>query len=157
MKLIPLTQGEFAQVDDENYDEIMEYKWCVYKGKSTYYAAGHTLRVKGKVKTLYMHRIIMKTPDNLQVDHIDHNGLNNQKSNMRNCTRQQNNCNKKSLGKSKYLGVDYVKGGYIRAQINIDGKRTHLGLFSTEEDAARAYDAAARKHHGEFNNLNFKD
>jgi hypothetical protein len=158
MKLIPLTQEQFAQVDDWWYDVLNSYKWQAHKEKSTWYAV-RDVTIDGKSKTIKMHRIIMGTPRDLVVDHIDHNGLNCLEENMRNCTRQQNRMNLLPHGGSKYLGVSYhtTKGyTYIKAQIRYDGVTHHIGLFPTEEDAARAYDKLALEHHGEFANLNFK-
>jgi AP2 domain. len=154
MKLIPLTQGLFAKVDDGWFEELNQYKWYAHKNGSTYYAEREV--AGGPV---FMHRVIMNTPKDLVVDHIDHNGLNCLEENMRNCTRQQNRMNLLPHGKSKYLGVSYhtTKGyTYIKASIRHDGVTRHIGLFPTEEDAARAYDEKAKEYHGEFANLNFK-
>ena len=155
MKLIPLTQGQFAQVDDWNYDWLMQWKWNALKNPWTYYAV-RTRKVKeGKRGTVWMHREIMQSQEGIEVDHIDHNGLNCLEENMRNCMGYQNAMNKSYPGKSKYHGVSF-KGKFVIAQIQINRKKIHIGCFKNEEVAARAYDAKAKELFGEFANLNFK-
>jgi hypothetical protein len=150
MKEIKLTQGKFAQVDDEDFEWINQWKWYAQKSNKYIYAARYS-----KGKYYYMHRVIMN-PDLLhEVDHKDRNGLNNQKNNLRICSHQQNAMNSKSReGSSKYIGVCY-KDKYITAQIVINNKTIHLGYFKTEEDAAFARDLKAKELFGEFANLNF--
>jgi hypothetical protein len=157
MREIQLTQGEVALVDDEDYEYLNQWKWYL-KNKYVRYA----VRSVGN-KKIQMHRVIMNTPDGVQVDHRDHNGLNNQRSNLRNCTVSENNRNSVAFGRSKYKGVYFhvtTVGGkkykYIRAAIRVEDKLINLGTFKTEEDAARARDIATKKYHGEFANLNFK-
>jgi len=164
MKEIKLTQGFATLVDDEDFEYLNQWKWHVRRNKNVFYAARDTIRDKlGNHPKIHMHRLIMNTPDGMMVDHIDHNGLNNQKSNLRICTHGQNMCNTSSRGRSKYLGVSYLilnRGNnsyeYIRASIQLNGELFHLGLFTTEEDAAMAYDKKAKELFGEFANLNFK-
>lgn len=163
MKEIQLTQGKSAQVDDSDYDWLNQSNWFAQKVKHTYYAK-RGVWINGKQKTIYMHREIMDTPVEMEVDHQDHNGLNCQRHNMRNATVIQNRRNKNAYGRSEYLGVSYhrntIKGKlyvYIIAQICISGKQTHLGCFKSEVAAAKARDIASKKYYGEFANLNFKE
>lgn len=165
MKKIYLTQGQFTLVDDEDFDRINKFRWCAHKGRTgKYYAEGGV----GLTKR-YMHKMIMNTPDGMVTDHIDGNGLNNQKSNLRVCTRSQNSMNKKGHGKTSiYKGVHFntyarknrtgqviLNYGYWKGSIVCDRKHIHLGTFKTEIEAAKAYDEAAKKYHGEFAVLNF--
>jgi hypothetical protein len=91
----------------------------------------------------------------MQVDHIDHNGLNNQQSNLRNCTGSQNQRNKRGYGKSNYIGVYPDKGSY-RAYIFVGGIIKYLGSFKSEKDAATARDIASKEYYGEYANLNIQ-
>jgi len=107
-----------------------------------------------------MHRKILKAPDSFIVDHINHNGLDNRKANLRLATHSQSACNRrKSSAKtwSKYKGVSWrISDKRWSAAIGINNRAKWLGLFTDEISAAKAYDAAARKYHGEFASLNFE-
>ena len=153
MKEIELTQGKFAQIDDSDFKYLNQFKWYALKNRNTYYAQ-RTQTINGKECAIKMHRIIMKTPSKLEVDHKDHNGLNCQRHNMRNCTFTQNRKNRKSWGKSKYLGVSFDSNHIPFARIRINGKLIRLGSFLLEQDAAIAYNKAALNYHGEYANLN---
>lgn len=153
MKEIKLTRGKFAQVDDSDFEYLNLWRWHLYKSRNTYYA----IRLENN-KYIRMHRIIMNTPAELTVDHIDHNGLNCQRHNMRNCTHEQNSKNMiQKRGNSNYIGVHFRKdrNKYI-AYIEKCSKKMYLGYFDNSIDAARARDYAAKKYYGEFANLNFK-
>ena len=159
MRLIPLSQGKFAQVDDEDFERVNQFKWCAWKDDSRFYAM-RTALIDGKRRTILMHRFIMKCTDrNIQIDHRNTDGLNNQKSNMRKCTHQENCMNQRKIRKicsSKYKGVYWFKANSKwSVRIGIGGKTLCIGYFTIEEDAARAYDAFAIKHFGEFAVLNF--
>jgi hypothetical protein len=180
MRLISLTQGKFAMVDDEDFDLLNQYKWHIlYCGKIGYtsYALTSIKEFKAQKKTsISMHRLIMgcKKFDSKIIDHKDGNGLNNQKHNLRVCNRSENGKNRKAKnnkkGKSKYLGVylrirnrKYKTARGIKectdtpvwqSQIRFNGKAHHLGNFKTEIDAAKAYNDAALKYHGKFSRLN---
>jgi len=103
-KLIELTQEKFAIVDDEDYEYLMQHKWHYSMG----YASAEIYISPTKRKRLKMHRVIMKPPDHLVVDHINHDTLDNRKENLRICTKQQNEMNQKiRINKeSKYKGVN---------------------------------------------------
>ncbi len=153
-KRIKLTWGKYAIVDADDYDRLRSYNWCALEGSQTFYAK--TFHLSGAI--LSMHRLILNAPKGLFVDHIDHNGLNNRKSNLRLCTNQQNLRNKlpKPGCSSKYKGVSWSKArNKFRAKIVHNGKAIHLGYFDSEIDAARAYDKKAHEVFGEFAYLNF--
>ena len=151
MKEIKLTQGRFAQIDDDDFEFINQFNWCAFGTNNLWYA------VRGVNKKLVMmHRIIINANDGVEVDHVDHNGLNNQKSNLRICNHTQNCMNGKARGRSKYIGVSYLRDKFFQAYICPNGKKIHLGTFRNEIDAAKIRDIAAIKHFGEFANLNFK-
>jgi hypothetical protein len=157
MKTIQLTKDKIALVDDEDYEYLNQWKWNAYKKTDSIFYAARCVWVDKKPKNIYMHRVIMKTERGMMCDHIDHDTLNNQKNNLRNCTRQQNqfNKNKYSVSKNKYKGVSFNGYSWI-AKIQFNKKHYYLGTFKTEIDAAKAYDEDAKKYHGEFANLNFK-
>lgn len=150
MREIPLANGRgVALVDDEDYDRLMQHSWYLQSGR---YAAA-TFGNRGHL----MHRVILGNPDMPHIDHIDGNGLNNQKSNLRACTASQNQHNRrpKNNRRSRYKGVTVRGQRAFCAEIRLDGRSTHLGYFRTEEEAARAYDETARERFGEFARLNF--
>lgn len=160
-------------VDDEDFDDLNKFKWYLLKDGNTFYACRSKRITHVYQKSYRMHRVIMKvlTPKTI-IDHIDMNGLNNQKKNLRICTQAENLKNRKPKGVSIYLGVTLhtsknkfkLKDGTIKiyenkgwlSHITVSGKCIHLGKFKNEIDAAKAYDEAAKIHHKEFANLNFK-
>lgn len=160
MKLIPLTQGYSAMVDDGDYDELIKYKWYVIIRNHTMYV-GRTYGNRKSQKSIRMHRQIMKLTDNiLTVDHIDHNGLNNQRSNLRICTISQNNMNRISRigASSQFVGVhkNNELKGITRwvSRIQINRKTISLGCFLTEYEAALARDRFIIDNKLEFYRLN---
>ena len=153
VRRIPLTRGKFALVDAEDYYRLAQYQWFAVLSDNTFYAVR-----KNKGKNVKIHRVVMGAPDHLVVDHIDHNGLNNCKSNLRLCTTAQNNRNMRSVkgASSRYKGVGWNKRmKRWRALIQCDQKPYFLGDHENETDAARAYDKKAKELHGEFACLNF--
>jgi hypothetical protein len=162
MKKIPLTQGEFAIVDDADFDWLNQWKWCLVKGAKTFYANRGVGPAKNR-RLVLMHRQILglSRHDGKCSDHINHNGLDNRRNNLRVCSRQQNNRNRKpypnELNTSKYKGVCWEKRrNKWRVSINISRKQIHVGAFNDEITAAKKYDIAAKKFFGEFAVLNFE-
>ena len=158
VKLIPLTQGKFAIVDAKDYEWLSQYKWYANQDGNNFYA--YTFLTKGnKKKRVFMHRLIMNAPKGLCIDHIDINGLNNRRSNLRPCTPAQNvqNSRPRSNASSKYKGVFWNKKNkkWI-ATIHKGENRTYLGGFDDEIEAALAYDRKAEELFGEFAYLNFR-
>lgn len=156
MKLIPLSQGKFAMVDDEDFEAMNAFKWYARKDHNTFYAGRAVTVAPNKQKNLFMHRELMVATG--KVDHRDGNGLNNQRHNLRPATTRQNGQNRKkfSPASSKFKGVHWhIRDKKWQARIKAAGQRNQIGYFKTEIGAAQAYDAAARKYFGEFANLNF--
>lgn len=157
MKEIKLNKNYICLVDDCDFDSVNLYKWTALKFRNTIYA-GRCVYENKKRKLIFMHRYILGvTTSKIFVDHKDHNGLNNQRWNIRTCTNSENQKNKKSRGTSKYLGVSYDnnRNKWV-SQININGKTKGLGRFINEIDAAKKYDEHAKIYHLDFANLNFK-
>ncbi len=160
----PKYPNTFTLVDDESFEELSKHKWCVQKGGNTFYAVRNMPRDKnGKRKRVQMHRQIMNCPDNLQIDHVNHCGIDNRKSNLRICTHSENLRNQfpQKNGTSKYKGVSLIKDPYKgkfykywRARIYYNYKQIHLGCFATEIEAAKAYNKKAKELFGEFALLN---
>jgi len=160
MKKIPLTQGKFALVDDEDFEKVSQFKWNAYQNGNSYYACRCQKQTR---KTIYIHRAIVNCPKGLVIDHINHNGLDNQKNNLRICTHGENLRNQfpQKGRSSQYKGVHLKKTQYKRkintywvAQIQHRGKKLHLGIFPTEIEAAEAYNKKAKKLFGDFFYLN---
>jgi hypothetical protein len=155
---IKLTQDKFAIVDPQDYEVLSQSKWCAAKDYDTFYAIRYA-RIGNKRTTIKMHRVIMNAKSNDIVDHRNHEGLDNRKTNLRIATAAENNANSKrgmNRGTSRYKGVCRdEKCGKWRAGISYQGQHIHLGMFDDEIEAAKAYDEAAKKYHGEFSVLNF--
>lgn len=154
IRYIPLTQGMHAIVDAADFDWLNQHKWTLQPARcgKTHYAVRRTQ--EGKI---FMHRAIMQPPPGLFVDHINRNGLDNRRSNLRNCTRLQNLQNRYwNAGQSKYRGVSPV-GDKWQAIVGYNNETLYLGVFDTEEEAARVRDRKAYELAGEFAYLNFPE
>jgi HNH endonuclease len=151
-KIIPLTKGQNALVDAEDYEFLTRWNWFAHWSKCVrgYYAARD---IEGKYVS--MHTVIMQTGPGEEVDHIDGNGLNNRRYNLRKCFHAQNAKNKKRKP-GRYLGVHWRKDVQKWAgEVMADGKRVFVGYFYSAEECAHARDEIAKQLHGPFANLNF--
>ncbi len=150
MKQINLSKGKHTLVDDGDYGQLIKYDWYFnLKG-----AAVRKQYLKGnKQKVIYMHRQIMNCPEDLEIDHINHDPLDNQKKNLRICNRSQNNFNLRINKKntSGFKGVSFIKNENTwRVYISLNNRQVHLGRFKTKQEAARAYNQAALELRGAF-------
>ena len=169
MRTVPLygkvAAGRVALVDDEDYDLVMQYRWCFWEmppkpGSRGWraqgpYAVTATRKADGRKSTLRMHILIMGRPG---IDHENHDTLDNRRSNLRVSTPTESARNIRKQGNTKYRFKGVRRHGPSwNARIVVNRKVISLGSFPTEEEGARAYDAAARKYHGEFACLNFPE
>lgn len=141
MKKIKLSQGKYALVDDKDYEFLNQWKWSAKtNGREIFYAyRKENSRKTGK--TIYMHRIIVNAPKGMDVDHINGDGLNNQRKNLRICTRSQNQRNRSMHRNGRLFGTIYYKHLVTKpwvAQIMLPKGRTQLGYYRTEESAHEA-------------------
>ena len=154
MKMIMLSNGGACRVSDEDFDRLSQFKWM--RDKAGY--ARRCERSNGRARYFFMHREVIGAPPRVHVDHVDGDTLNNCRDNLRFCTSSQNQANRKRLSRnsrSNYRGVVFNKRcAKWQAQIKVLGRNIYLGVFHSEEDAAKAYDAAAIQHFGEFANPN---
>lgn len=157
---ITLSQGYVALIDAADVEMVSQHRWCAsvdYRIDGSVRAVYAITSVPRKSAKLWLHRLFTDAPDGLDVDHIDRDGLNNRRSNLRLATRAQNLQNQglRENNTSGFKGVNWHKlRQKWRAYIQANGKRRHLGLYSTPEDAARAYNLAAIALHGDYARLN---
>ena len=153
--LVFLTQGKVAIIDSVDAEHILAHKWC--------FSGGYAVRNRESPRTglmVHMHREILSTPNDMETDHINGNGIDNRRVNLRPATPSQNQRNKglQRNSTSGYKGVCLDKSrGLWLAHIKSGGRFSNLGRFQTAEEAARAYDTAARERFGEFARPNFPE
>lgn len=161
---ITLTQGYFATIDKADVEKVTRHRWCAQTRKrrdgsiKVVYAICSVSQPDGTYKSVYMHRLLVEDPKDFQVDHADADGLNNRRFNLRVCSTAENqhNMRRPATNTSGYKGISRAGAGW-HAKIRIDGTRQYLGYYRTPEEAARAYDAAAKSLHKSFARLNFPD
>jgi hypothetical protein len=141
MKEIKLTKDKVALVDDEDFEYLSQYKWYAFAAGNTFYAAHKIYYENGEKATILLHNAIIGISSNgFECDHIDGNGLNNKRSNLRLVTHRQNMQNRHDQKSSKYPGVYWVKKkSNWMARIQINGKRKYLGSYLSEEEAFKIY------------------
>lgn len=152
--IVPLTQGYTAIIDLSDVEEISKHNWCVSASTPSHPVA--VTWTGGRL--VMMHRFIVKARKGQTVDHANRDSLDNRRGNLRKCTASQNlaNCTKRRDGASRFKGVSLApnnKSKPWRATIQIGGKRSHLGYFSTQEEAFRKYSIAAARIFGKFARL----
>lgn len=146
--------GKYMLIDDEDYHLVSSFSWHL---RPDGYASARVHGSYPKGKSILAHKLIMPESSDHQVDHINGNGIDNQKSNLRLVTHQQNQWNqKKTSGSSKYKGIcwDNERQKWL-TQIGFNNKNIYIGRFETEHHAAMAYDISAKELFGEFSSLNF--
>jgi hypothetical protein len=156
-----LGEGLYTIVDLSDYYLLGNFHWCAKRDRRNLYAVRFLNEPDKQATIVSLHRIILNSPPNLLVDHKNGHTLDNRRENLRLATRSQNvhnKCKTQSKTSSKFIGVSFEKRrGRWDVRIRHEGKQIWIGTFDNEIDAAKAYDAAARKYHGEFARLNFPE
>lgn len=157
-----MAQPNYAKVDPANYKRLKRYEWTTRKASNCFHAQRYVAKGKRKRGTIvYMHQEILEVPKGMVTDHINRDGMDNRSANLRAATTAQNSRNRKKFSRpcsSKYKGISLRKKTRTwQAMITFENKKIHLGYFKNEIDAAKAYDEAAKKYHGEFACLNFPE
>lgn len=154
MKKVPLTQGQYALVDDEDYERVCEFKWYAHYSRrtKTFYATRKTKRPNPK--HIYMHRFVMNTPESSLCDHLNHDTLDNRKSNLRNCQRSDNSMNRRGAQSNNLIGeknicFDTKENKYIVA-FEIRGIRVFRKRFNTLDEAILARNNTQKVIHKDF-------
>lgn len=158
MREISLKNGRIAIIDDEDYEIVSQYRWYLLKGKNTEYACHKKTENAISLPTILMHRLVMNAPKGSQIDHINGDGLDNRKCNLRFCSHQENSRNspKNWRGTSKYKGVGLCKRRKKwRARIKLNNKQVEIGCYNTEIEAATAYNMVALANFRQFARLNY--
>ncbi|MHC4636877.1 MAG: HNH endonuclease [Planctomycetota bacterium] len=161
-RLISLGMGKFAMVDADDYPRLAQHTWSIKRDGTTCYAARFTVKSgRYRKEVRLMHREVFTAGKGMFVDHINGNGLDNRKVNLREATAMQNTWNRKKMRgnfSSRFKGVSWIsRFGKWRAKISCGGKTIYLGYFKDEEAAARAYDAKAAQLYGKFAKRNFPE
>lgn len=152
MATLSLTKGYTAIVDDDDFAWLNEWKWTALVTRQLVYA----YRRVSKTQTLLMHRAILRAAPTLLVDHIDFDGLNNRRSNLRLCTKRQNQAHSRHpIGGTGFRGVTLNKSAKTIRYVAQSAATGYIGSFGSAEDAAVAYDNIARELYGPFAQLNF--
>lgn len=160
MKTIILTQNKETLVDDEDYEFLTQWKWYAWRCGRTYYAIRNDYSVKGKPSSVRMHRLLMNPLKGQSIDHLNHDGLDNRRSNLRIVRHLENAMNRNKSIKytsSFYKGVSkYIRNENVlwRSRIGLYGKKISLGIYTTQVEAAEAYNRKAEELFGEFAELN---
>ena len=158
---IYLGEGEWTIVEPMDYYRLKNFNWYIGGNGKEFYAFRNVKAGPGKTKMVSMHREIMRPPGHLLVDHRNNNTLDNRRANLRLASHSENSYNRpktKAKTTSQYIGIYLEKRtGRWTVKIRANGKRLWLGRFESEIEAAKAYDAAAKKYHGEFARLNFPE
>lgn len=156
---IPLTQHRFAIVDRCDVDKVCQLRWHVRPHESGFYAVSRGAGRPRSAPKIIMHRFVLDADDGVIIDHINHDGLDNRRANLRIATYNQNRANqtinRQASSGSRYLGVRRVESGKWEVCLRWNGERFYVGLFDSEVVAAIARDRKAIELHGEFASLNF--
>jgi hypothetical protein len=157
-KEISLTQGKVAMVDAADFEWLSQWKWQAVSPSGHWYAVRNQRDDAGKRRYISMHRFILNAPDGMEVDHIDANGLDNRRQNLRVATVAENRRNRRRArnNRSGFNGVAWAKHERKwRATVRVNGKQIHVGYYHDLIKAAVARDLATIEHYGEFVTLNF--